>query len=457
MARIHKARRLFLAHLASGAGWALCALVFACPAAAPGQVRDPGVRLGPPGAGAPLPGTDASYFAEARAAFREVHSITGSLEPASGLGSRFNGTSCGGCHAQPAAGGSSPPRNPQFAMATAHGARNKMPVFLESDGPVRVARVRLEPDRTMDGAVLPLFTITGRSDAGNCIVPQPDFGDLNNLTFRIPTPTFGMGLIESIPEAFLLANQEAHAQAKGELGILGRPNAKPDGAIGRFGWKAQHASLLHFSGEAYQVEMGVPNDVFYEKLESLPEICLSLYDAPYDDPTNYTDSYSGRLEASVYLFTNFMRLLDQPKPVASFPGVSAQSVTKGRRVFQDIGCALCHTPTLRTGNFSALPTMNNAEVHLFSDLLLHHMGPKLADGIVQGAAGPDEFRTAPLWGLGQRLFFLHDGRTSDLLEAILEHRSSGNGFVSEANAVVDRFRDLDAAEQQHVLNFLRSL
>ena len=435
-----------------GTALVLCALGIPCAA----QIRDPGVRGGS-GAGAPLPGADPSYFAEALAAFRETHSITGSLEPASGLGPRFNGTSCGGCHAQPAAGGSSPPRNPQLAMATAHGARNKIPSFVAPDGPVRVARHKLKPDRTRDGALAQLFTVSGRSDAGNCVVAPPDFRNLDSLSFRIPTPTFGAGLIETIPDDAIRENQGAQMQTKQELGILGRPNVNLDRAIGRFGWKAQHASLLHFAGEAYQLEMGVPNDVFYTQPESLPEICLSLYDAPYDDPTNYTESYSGRLEAPVYLFTNFMRLLDQPKPVSSFPGASAESIVNGRQLFGRVGCALCHTPTLLTGRFSALPAMNHAGVHLYSDLLLHHMGPKLADDIVQGTAGPDEFRTAPLWGLGQRVFFLHDGRTSDLLVAIQEHKSSGNGFVSEANTVVDHFHALSAAEQRDVLNFLRSL
>src|SRR5713226_4608570 len=423
------------------------------------EVRDPGVRDGAAGAGGPLLGADGIYFAEASAAFREVHSILGSLEPAPGLGPRFNGTSCGGCHAQPAAGGSSPRRNPQYLMAAAHGARNKIPSFVAPDGPVRVVRLKVKPDRTRDGALVQLFTISGRSDAGNCIVPPPDFSNVENLSFRIPTPIFGAGLIENIPEAAIRANQAAETQAKRELGIAGKPNTNADGAIGRFGWKAQHASLLHFSGEAYQLEMGVPNEVFYPQQESLPEICQSLYQDPYDDPTNYTDSYSGRLESPVYLFTNFMRLLAQPKPVASFPGGSAESITRGGQLFGRAGCALCHTPALRTGQFSPLPAMNNTDVHLYSDLLLHHMGPKLADDIVQGAAGPDEFRTAPLWGLGERVFFLHDGRTSDLVEAIEAHAGgpSSKYPASEANGVVAAYNRLTEQQKQDLVNFLRSL
>ena len=98
-------------------------------------------------------------------------------------------------------------------------------------------------------------------------------------------------------------------------------------------------------------------------------------------------------------------------------------------------------------------------MRLYSDLLLHRMGPRLADDIVQGAAGPDEFRTAPLWGLGQRIFLLHDGRTSDLVEAIEAHASAGKAQFppSEANAVIERYNALGKAEKQDLLNFLRSL
>jgi CxxC motif-containing protein (DUF1111 family) len=98
-------------------------------------------------------------------------------------------------------------------------------------------------------------------------------------------------------------------------------------------------------------------------------------------------------------------------------------------------------------------TLSNIEAKLYSDLLVHHMGTRLADDIVQGNAGPDEFRTAPLWGLGQRVFFLHDGRTQDLVEAIEQHASSG----SEGGGVVSRYNHLNENQKQDLLNFLRSL
>ena len=125
---------------------------------------------------------------------------------------------------------------------------------------------------------------------------------------------------------------------------------------------------------------------------------------------------------------------------------------------EEIGCALCHTPTLRTGNHP-IAALNDKQANLFSDLLLHNMGSGLADGVSQGNAGPEEFRTAPIWGLGQRIFFLPDGRTADLLEAIQAHRSPGNWRfpASEANGVINRFNHLRESEKQDILNFLRSL
>jgi CxxC motif-containing protein (DUF1111 family) len=154
-------------------------------------------------------------------------------------------------------------------------------------------------------------------------------------------------------------------------------------------------------------------------------------------------------------FANFMRMLAPPVPAA--PTASTQH---GNSLFSAVGCALCHTPVLTTaaavssGSYlSPSVALSKQAAHLFSDLLVHHMGVGLADGISQGAAGPDEFRTAPLWGVGQRVFFLHDGRTSDLIETIIAHASPG----SEANQVVRNFATLSATDQQDLINFLRSL
>ncbi len=160
-----------------------------------------------------------------------------------------------------------------------------------------------------------------------------------------------------------------------------------------------------------------------------------------------------QMSSDVVNFAAFMRLSAPPTP-----GPMSISATNGANLFNSVGCALCHTSTLTTG-MAKSAAMSNVTYHPYSDFALHHMGSRLSDGINQGAAGPDQFRTAPLWGLGQRLFFLHDGRTSDLLQAIQAHASDCDrqSCGSEANEVVRRFNSLSRSQMQDVLNFLRSL
>jgi CxxC motif-containing protein (DUF1111 family) len=388
-------------------------------------VRDPGVRGGAPGAGGALPGlsgADRKLFKEGQDAFNEIEGVD------EGLGPRFNLDSCGGCHAQPAGGGSSPSTNPQLAAASRDGATNLVPSFITASGPVREVRF------TADGLVHDLFSIRRRADAPGCTLTQPDFASRTDLVFRIPTPAFGGGLIEAIPGDTILANKQAQPLRKFIFGIGGRENRDADG-VSRFGWKAQLTQLLSFSADAYRTEMGVTSRLFPDErtVDGLSADCL--YNILPEDPGSPAD---------IDRFANFMRLLDAPKPVGG--------QDTGQTLFDAVGCALCHTPTLQTGS-SSVPALNNRAVNLFSDLLLHHMGTTLADGISQGLAQGDEFRTAPLWGLGQRIFLLHDGRTQDLLTAIQLHRSSG----SEANTSVAVFNALDAQSQQQILNFLRSL
>jgi CxxC motif-containing protein (DUF1111 family) len=152
-------------------------------------------------------------------------------------------------------------------------------------------------------------------------------------------------------------------------------------------------------------------------------------------------------------FANFQRFLAPPTPAPD-----TTSIKNGRSKFGNVGCALRQTPSLVTGN-STVEALRSQTANLYSDLALHAMGPGLADDILLGGAKGDEFRTAPLWGLGQRIFFLHDGRTNDLVEAIQAHKSAASSRfgASEANAVIDKFNRLSDRDQQDVLNFLRSL
>jgi CxxC motif-containing protein (DUF1111 family) len=388
----------------------LTTLIIALTAALHAQT-DPGPRPpGPPLSGRPLDGLsgeDLQRFDRGRGAFARVADVE------QGLGPRFNLDSCLGCHAHPAPGGTSPRVNPQVAVAAKLGAVNQIPPFIQQDGPVRVARSR------QDGGVHNLFVITGRADApSGCAITQPDFGNRQNNVFRIPTPTFGLGLIEAIPDATLRANLAADQDRKRQLGIRGRFNTSDnDGTITRFGWKAQNKSLLEFSGEAANVEMGISN---------------ALYPQEREEDRNCATAPVPNDPGAILAMADFMRLLAPPRPSAA-----TASTERGRALFATAGCALCHTATV--GGAS-----------LYSDLALHGMGQALNDGVSQGAANGNDWRTAPLWGLGDRLFLMHDGRTRDLLEAIRLHDG-------ESRQTVQNFNALTAEQKQDILNFLRSL
>jgi len=426
------------------------------------RAHDPGVRGGDPGAGDPIHGLTRGQLAFFNAGKDEFEEVEGVEE---GLGPTMNLDSCGGCHSQPAIGGSSPKVNPQVAFATAEGANNTVPSFISANGPVREARFVKNADGTPDGGVHALLTIAGRSDAPGCKLAQPRFEREvanHNVIFRIPTPVFGAGLIEQIPDAAILANQASGAAQKRELGIRGRANFAisgrtisgqtnnngNDGTVARFGWKAQNKSLLLFSGEAYNVEMGITSELFQTERDETPSCQFTKV------PNTVTNTDADTpLEAisAIEKFAFFQRFLAPPTQSPDKPGGS-HSIGRGRTLFTSIGCALCHTPMMRTGD-STVGALRNRLVNLYSDLLVHDMGDGLADGVSQGQAGPREFRSAPLWGLGQRIFFLHDGRTKNLVEAIQEHASTG----SEANGVIRNYNNLRESQQQDILNFLRSL
>jgi len=437
---------------------------------------DPGVRAGAAGAGGPLQGLTAdetAFFQDGQGRFAETEVVQGGSN--NGLGPRFNSNQCFSCHSQPAMGGTSPAQNPLIAVATLNGAKNAVPWFIAPNGPVRESRFK-KTNGVNDGGVHDLFVITGRSDAPGCNIAQFDFlpagnpltgqGGNPNIIFRIPTPVFGAGLIEAIPDSAILANLQSNATQKSGMGISGHANAilggnvnrsANDGTMTRFGWKAQNKSLLMFAAEAYNVEMGISNQLFPQERD---ETATCLFVPSPNDTLNFTTpattaTSNPAVVSDIEAFANFMRMLAPPTPAPATP-----STEKGRATFATVGCVHCHTPSLTTSakiasgsSTSPSAALSNKTVNLFSDLLVHHMGIGLADGITQGSAGPDEFRTAPLWGVGQRVFFLHDGRTTNLVQAIRDHKSRG----SEANKVIDRFNALHTHEQQELIDFLRSL
>jgi len=447
-------------------------LAFAALAIPPAHAQtDPGPRTGPAAAGSFYPTLNAneqSFVTQAQLRFQEVDSVSGTIESGSGLGPTFNGNSCAQCHAQPTIGGASPgllsPQlpipNPQVALATLDSATNTVPSFITTTGPVLEARFIKTTTGALDGGVHDLYTITGRTDAVGCSLAQPDFPtalSTNNVIFRTPTPLFGLGLVEATPDATLQANLAATATARAALKIGGVFNTSGnDGTITRFGWKAQNKSLLIFAGEAYNVEQGVTNENFPNErnmvtgcaFNGTPEDSTNLLN-PNTLSINFGTNIGTESEMSsdVVNFAAFARLSAPPTPAPS-----TSSTLNGATQFTNIGCNLCHSPALTSGP-SIFTGMSNITYNPYSDFALHVMGTSLADNVKQGAAAGNQFRTAPLWGLGQRLFFLHDGRTADLIEAIEAHDSPG----SEANQVIKQYNKLSPTNAQDLLNFLRSL
>jgi CxxC motif-containing protein (DUF1111 family) len=369
-----------------------------------------------------------------------------------------------------------PVPNPQVALATLEGATDVVPAFISASGPVREARFVHNPNGSLDGGVHGLYTITGRTDAPGCTLAQPNFAQqvgANNVIFRVPTPLFGLGLVENTPDATLQANLASTQSARSQLGIGGSFNTSGnDGTITRFGWKAQNKSLLMFAGEAYNVEQGVSTELFPNErgavpgcvFNSTPEDSSNMLNGNPDSPNyNTTIGTISEMSSDIVNFAAFMRLSAPPVPAAP-----TQSTLNGSTLFNKIGCGLCHSPSLTSGA-SIFTGMGGVTYQPYSDFALHHMGEGLADGINQGSAGPDQFRTAPLWGVGQRLFFLHDGRTSDLLQAIKDHSDANNcggrhetraaqqNCSSEADGVIRNFKGLSASQVQDLLTFLRSL
>jgi len=309
------------------------------------KASDPGVRGGAPGAGGPIAGlstNELAFFNLGKEDFEEAEDVP------DGVGPRMNLDGCGGCHSQPATGGTSPFVNPQVAFASKDGGTDFVPSFVRLNGPIREARFVRNPDGTPDGGVHALFTVTGRTGANGCNIRQPDFAKElanNNVIFRIPSPVFGAGLIEQIPDAAIAANQASNLSQKQALGIKGKANFHVagrtvtgmtnnngnDGTISRFGWKAQNKSLLLFSGEAYNVEMGITNELFQTERDETPSCQFATVpnDAQNMDATTVLESVT-----AIENFANFQRFLAPPMPSSNTPG-GATSIANGKEVHRD--------------------------------------------------------------------------------------------------------------------------
>jgi CxxC motif-containing protein (DUF1111 family) len=287
------------------------------------------------------------------------------------------------------------------------------------------------------GTLYHLFSIPNH----RCQVQIPE--KVNVIARRFPLPVFGDGLIEAIPDDAIVALEDPDDR-DGD-GISGRAARITDVAsgrerIGRFGWKAQQATLLAFSGDAYRNEMGITNDLFPDEVALGVEPATMRLCSPHRGIEDVRDRRTGL--RGIDNFANFMRLL------AAIPrGPLDETVKAGETSFRTIGCASCHTPRMVTGP-SANPLFDKKNVDLYSDLLLHDVGT--GDGIVQAPAEANEIRTPPLWGLRVRRPFLHDGSAATPDEAIRRHGG-------ESSAVIQRYLNAPAQERAALLAFLGSL
>ena len=370
------------------------------------------VAQAPSAPGDPLPGVTPREFEEFRLGLEDFREIEESSE---GLGPLFNGTGCASCHSVPVIGGGSPMTELRMGGRDADGR------FRELPGGTLFQLFSI-PDHRCQPVIPPEATVVAR---------------------RMSVPLFGVGLIEAVPDETLVALEDPFDRDRD--GISGRAAIVRDVAsgrmrVGRFGWKAQHATLLTFSGDAYTNEMGITNDLFPVEpsngvtLERMTE-CDRV-----KDPEDRVDPRTGK--RAIDNFESFMRFL---APVSR--ATITTEVRNGEQVFAALGCTTCHVPSLETAA-SGSAALNRRALALSSDLLLHDVGT--GDGIAQGAADPNEIRTPALWGLRFRRPLLHDGSAATPREAILRHGG-------EASSVIDRYRSLLDPVRQALHLFLDSL
>ena len=366
----------------------------------------------PAGAGDPLPGITPREFEEFRLGLDDFVEIE---QPSEGLGPLFNGAGCAACHNVPVIGGTTP----MTEMRAGH---------RDADGKFHVVGFT---------TLFQMFSIPDH----RCQAVMPP--EVNVIARRMPIPLFGAGLVEAVPDEALLALEDPFDRDRD--GISGRAAIVTDVAtqqrrVGRFGWKAQIATLLTFAGDAYTNEMGITNDMFpLEPLGGISQARLRECDL-VKDPEDLVDPRTGK--RSIDNFEAFMKFL-APLP----RGPITEDVRTGEQVFNAIGCASCHVPSLTTGA-NASAALNRKALALFSDLLLHDVGT--GDGIEQGAAQQDEIRTPALWGLRLRRPLLHDGSAPTVSDAINRH-------AGEASAVIERYRTATEPMRRALLAFLDSL
>ncbi len=367
-----------------------------------------------PQPGDPLAGLTAEEFELFRLGLDDFLEVESAEE---GLGPAFNGTSCAACHNAPAIGGVSPVSEVRVARTGPSG--EFVPLNPEGETLFHLFSI---PNHVCQALIPPEATVVAR---------------------RVPIPLFGAGLVEAIPDETILALADPLDNDRD--GVSGRANRVRDVAtgqnrIGRFGWKAQHATLLAFGADAYRNEMGITNDLFPTELAVGVSAERMRVCDPIPDPEDIRDRRTRR--RGIDNFEVFMRLL---APIGRSTATGAAVL--GENLFLSAGCATCHVPTLTTGPHPN-PLFDRKAVALFSDLLLHDIAT--GDGIVQGAAEAREIRTPALWGLRLRRPFLHDGSAPTIDDAIRRH----GGEAARAMQAIARMSDADF---QALVAFLKTL
>lgn len=362
--------------------------------------------------GEPLPGlrpAELARFRQGEALFNRVYT------PAEGVGPLFNENQCSACHTKPVAGGT----GEQFLIKATRFTHPADCDLLRSEGGENV--------RTQ---ATPLLLAHGINEE-----PFPARATERGK-FSVPF-LFGLGLVEEIPAETILEREDS-ADADGD-GISGRAARDSAGVVGRFSRKADILSIEGFVGTALRFEMGLTTP--------LAPHDLTIAGSPLPEGTDPAPDPEVN-QRTVELLTDYVRFL--APPARRIPGDpdAASFVAQGEEIFKSIGCSSCHVPSMATGD-SDIPALDNKEVYLYSDLLLHDLGPGLASTCGY-TASPRETRTEMLMGLGRRDRYLHDDRAFSLRDAIMEHGG-------EAAPVRARFAALGRLMQESLIRFLESL
>ena len=373
-----------------------------------------------------------------------------------GIGPIFNNTSCVSCH----------PRDGRVAFPSDINAlsgfflRTSIPGIAENGGPVAVPGYGTQIQNQAIYGYQPeaKFAVTYTSithtftDGTQIVLQKPNYSLTNTymsvpsdilLSPRLGSPIFGLGLLEVIPESEILANQDVY-DSNGD-GISGKANyvwnsVSQQTQLGRFGWKANTATILEQCAGAYNGDMGITS-----------------YVKPYETGWGQNNGSDGLeddpeiTQAELDAVTFYTQTLGVPAP----RNIENESVKKGAKIFETLDCSKCHIPKVTTGN-SSITVLSNQVIYPYTDMLLHDMGEDLADHRPDFLADGYEWRTRPLWGIGLthvvngHTHFLHDGRAKNLTEAILWHGG-------EAENAREKFKKLNSNDRQALLDFLNSL